>query len=433
MARFFLVVVVFVSSCGDAADRVLLVEDPRLSYLVDALKSRATGRLQVSDLFDDQRFDHAPNPTLLLEKMQRENPDPTADGVNLTVTSLNVALLKGYLFKSPLSVVEAPYVDERTPAVIDSLLDGENGVVFVQELWTNEAQTYAEEAAARLGYQVAGHVSGLGLLTGLYTFVRDDLVQNYIHVDQTDYSGFGADPIALSVSIVRGFQVVSFTHPTIGRVRLYNTHQAPFPHGWSQRLFEQRQIGEAISSEPDDALVLVGGDFNAGPYYARNRWTDATGSDVPDWFENALAYPVGLFFGGLDDLFVRGRTAETAALDVTAGDAVENGWQSAATTPFGVPGWCDLYGAAFSATDCNALYFAQYAGQEAPARLDQLLVRDPTGRVHARNSRIVFDTMRLPSGETIPVSDHGALRVDVTIAPSTVPVIDDRHMRGERQ
>jgi exonuclease III len=402
------------SGCNDVLDTPL-VSDPRLAYLAEALETGTSSRL--SDLFNNPKFIQAPDPTALLEKMQRENPPEQADAIPLSLVSLNMGLLRAHLFTTPLTVVEAPVVNERTPAVIDSVLNGTNDIIFVQELWTPEAQAYAEMAAAKRGYRVAGHVGPNDVMTGLYTFIRADLVDNdFVEVEQIDYTGDAADPFTLFVTVVRGFQVVSFMHPVLGTVRLYNTHFAPFPNGWRQRLHEQLQLGDHMSSGSSGDIIFAGGDFNAGPYYASPAWTNADGKNVPDWFENALSYPVGLFFGGLDDLFIRGRPQNAAALDVTAGLSVLNVWEEARVTPFGAQGWCEEHRTDFTATDCNSLYFKQYAGQEAPARMDHLLVRDPHRRVHAENSRIVFDQMQLPWGEVVPVSDHGAVRVDVKVS-----------------
>jgi endonuclease/exonuclease/phosphatase family metal-dependent hydrolase len=402
--------------CNDALNTPL-VSDERLAYLADALELGSQAKL--GDLFGNPKFTKAPNPAQLLEKMQKMNPPAAADSIPLSFVSLNLGLLRAHLFSTAITVVEAPDVDERTPAVLDSVLNGENDVVFVQELWTREAQAYAERAAAARGYRVAGHVEPNDVLTGLYTFIRAELIDDfYIDSEQVDFTGEAADPFTLFVSVVRGFQVVSFTHPELGDIRLYNTHFAPFPNGWRQRLHEQLQLGEHMSMMSESGLVFAGGDFNAGPYYANETWTNADGNDVADWFANALSYPVGLFLGGLDDLFIRGRPQQLAALDVSAGLSVLNQWEDARQTPFGAWGWCEKHSHDFSATDCNSLYFQQYAGQEAPARMDHLLVRDPQSRVHATNSHIAFDQMQLATGDVVPVSDHGAIRVDVKVAPA---------------
>ena len=124
-----------------------------------------------------------------------------------------------------------------------------------------------------------------------------------------------------------------------------------------------------------------------------------------------------LHYTGAVDLALRGRAEADADLDITAGDAVPNNPAGALTSPFGTPSYCAAVPRdAFTATDCNSLYFTQYAGTEFPARLDYVFGRDPGQRLHVEESRVVFTDPVAYGGMMGPLSDHYGQLVRLRVA-----------------
>jgi hypothetical protein len=125
-----------------------------------------------------------------------------------------------------------------------------------------------------------------------------------------------------------------------------------------------------------------------------------------------------LAYGDLVDLAIMGRPTRDALADVVLGNTVVNDPATATTTPGVDPNWCaNTPHTTFTATDCNSLYFAQYAGTEFPARLDHLFARDPDERIVVTASRLDF-TGKVRFGDTeVEPSDHYAVVVELLVRP----------------
>ncbi len=393
----------------EGLDRVRLDEAAGLGYLQEALGEPG---LTVGDLFRDDppRFVKAPDPTALLLAHRASNaPAPVAgSAVPLKVLTWNVALLDAKVFWF-FDYSRSPYLEERCGKLPAVAFEGGFDVVFLQEVWRDEDVERFRAAAEAAGYRA---------LVG----PRDEYNDGLVLAVRTEV--LGTEPPELEAvpffdrdsleyfpgpGIKRGFLAVRFTHPRLGPIVAYDTHMLAWPGNWPIRMRQARQIGlHARAAGKGGALVLMGGDFNAGSYYVEDGWEDAEGERFTGWWPNAQSYPLLSYYGGLRDLFLMGRSEEEAVRDVAYGRDVVNAPAKARSVPAGAPGWCDAhYGDNFTATDCNGLYFLQYAGTERPARMDHLLVGAPEGRVYVERSAILFNERGEYGGpEPTEPSDH---------------------------
>jgi endonuclease/exonuclease/phosphatase family metal-dependent hydrolase len=72
----------------------------------------------------------------------------------------------------------------------------------------------------------------------------------------------------------------------------------------------------------------------------------------------------------------------------------------------------------FTGTDCNRLYFEQYAGTEPPARLDHVLLRDPERRVRVVGAGLTLTERHAlgAAGGAVELSDHYGVRATLRVA-----------------
>ena len=329
-----------------------------------------------------------------------------------------MALLDANIFGF-IDYAATPHLAERRASMPGIALTAGHDVIAVQELWLDEDVSLWRTAAAEHGYLMFVGERG-GFNTGLATFVREEIVQggsmrtfaekSFAHVDASEFfPGPG---------IKRGYQHTGFVHRDIGPVRIFNAHLWPYPANWKGRMWQVRELGIATRTESAaDEVILVAGDMNAGPYYKSATWRTPDGGEETSWFHNTISYPLLLVYGELVDLAVMGRPATDAASDVTLGNTVVNDPEQATSIPGAEDGWCTRTPqSTFTGTDCNALYFEQYAGTEYPARLDHILAHDPDGRIVVQNSSLAFTEPRRFGGLTIEPSDHYGVAVELLLS-----------------
>ncbi len=396
-----------------AGDDVRLADSPPLAHLARAIEGGDA--LRARDLFGPGlELVAAPDPTPWLKATCAGNPAPAADAVPLRVLCWNIALLDvwilGRLYR------QSPFVDERREPVFRALLDSDADIVLVQELWHARDQQRLAELAPSHGYLLAcpprPHVDGLAILVKQQLAVGPLEVTwgAFEHQDRLE-----ALVLPGKEQFLRSWLCARFDHPALGRLAVFDSHMAPYPPGWMPRLVQSRSLGLRVAREPDDSLVLVGGDFNAGPFYGRQTWLVPGGGITHGWWHNAMSLPLLQHHGGLTDLAVRGRPAADADLEVRLSRALPNIPEQVDPPPFACT---EQHRRAFTATDCNRLYRMQYAGTEQPARLDHLLARDPDGRVHvaAARHRFVEPVLEL-GGAPAELSDHYGVEVELRVAP----------------
>ncbi len=397
-----------------ALDRVPLAGNPLFAHYQSTLPGVAT----VADLFRDaHNFTGRPTPRELLRGMQSANPPAAPGAVPVSVLSFNVAMLDVTLF-GLVPYARTPSLDERRAVSAQLVFSQGYDLIGLQEVWSPADLARFRSVGDAMGYTVYAS-SRDGYTDGLAIAVRRAFAPPSGEVMAEQYAAIDANEYFPAPGFSRGFLAVRVRHPTLGPVVAYVSHTAAFPSAWPLRLRHARELGLHVRDHvrPEEILFVMG-DFNAAPYYRADTWALPGGAVEPGWYANTLSYPALMHYTGAVDLAVRGRSAGDADLDITAGDQVPNAPAMAASLPFGTPGYCA--GApreAFSATDCNPLYFAQYAATEFPARIDFVFGRDPGARLHVSESRLAFTEPVAYGNATGPLSDHYGQLVRLLVAP----------------
>lgn len=415
---------VITSACVDPfgwgtqeADTQLLSEVPRFQHLAEALETN----LSLEDIWhggDSLPFDRAPDPTAWLQEVARSQQERSSQGgVPLRLLTFNVALLDAKVLGF-IDYARTPFLAERRADLPDLVLERGFDVVFLQEVWLEEDVSRFESAAEQHGYR-SFKTARTDYNDGLLLMVRRSAIasiDDVTHGGEAYFAQNGSEHFP-GPGIKRGYQWARFEHPSLGVVVAFNTHMQAFVDNWKNRISQSRELGIAIRGQTvEGELAFVAGDLNAAPYYRTDQWEMPDGNMVTSWWENTISYPVLLEYGNLVDLAVSGRSEDEAASDVTWGDTVVNDPSRATDVPGASDDFCDgTPHTTFSATDCNSLYFAQYAGTEPAARLDHIHAHDPMGRIKVRSTRLEFtEKLRFGDIDSEP-SDHYGVSVDVEI------------------
>jgi hypothetical protein len=411
---------------GDETDGFLLGGAAESAHLAAAVEGGDTltfgGLLERGD---GLVFTAAPDPSALLTATNVLDDDrPRAGRVPLSLLTYNVGLLDVNIF-GVVPYAETPHLERRRSVLPGLIFDRGVDVVVLQEVWLPGDVEEFRRTAEGFGYRVFVQERD-GHNDGLMSFVRQDILLPGADVE-FDFAAFGAQngtEYFPGPGIQRGWVSFRFVHRELGGIRVFNSHMQAYPESWSNRAKQARELGIAmrtsVAAEADTAndLVFAGGDFNAGPYYKEAVWRTPVDGDQTAWFHNTISYPVLLAYGGLVDLAVMGRPAVDALADVVLGNTVVNDPAAALATPGAEAGWCERTPhTTFTASDCNSLYFQQYAGTEYPARLDHWMARDPAGRIVVDRSALTF-TEKLRFGDTeVEPSDHYGVLVELLVAP----------------
>lgn len=413
--------VLALAGCGGAApalgdhplDGTVLAESPLLAHLAAGLTDGAG--VTAGDLLDDDKlvFGEAPDPSDLFMAQTDAHtalPALSAEATSLRVLTWNTGLLdRTYLFGSRVAV---PSVAERLEVLPERVLADGWDILLLQEVWEWEHVLRFAEAAEAAGYRWYAGTEDLHHEHGLIILVRADLVggdEEQVEVQFDDQRKIENWP---GPDIKRGYLEWAFTAQPSGiPVRLFDTHPQAFVEHWQIRSLQARQVGLAVDAAPDDELVLLGADLNAGPYYPADTFGQVDGEPVTGWWKNTITWPLLQHYGGLTDL----PGALDVAQDVAAMGQVPDWSEAWFETP--LAGACDdVPPGVFTATDCNSIYFDNYAGQEYPARLDHLFWRDDAQRLRVLSAEHVYVTPEeVPGAGTIELSDHYGVGVTIAI------------------
>lgn len=409
---------------GDDAHDELLLSKTAGAYLVDALEGGDVTLQTLLEQGDATVFQAAPTPSPLLEATAQLDDERTRAGkVPVSVLSYNVALLDAELLGF-IDYKATPDLEERRRVLPELIFDDDGpDVVCLQEVWREEdVDTFLTKGRA-LGYR--GFTQDRREYNdGVMIFLKDEAIAGGTvpalasHAAYTSQDGLEYFP---GPGIKRGYLEVEAVHAEAGPLRVFCTHMQAFPETWHGRMRQARELGIAARThaDPDAAaeLVIVAGDLNAGPYYKDETWEIPEGEPQTEWFHNALSYPLLLAYGGLVDAAIMGRPLDLATSDVTLGDTVVNDAKKSTEVPGVDPDWCaQTPVVTFTATDCNSLYFQQYAGTEYPARLDHVHVRDRPDLVVTR-SELVFTKKMDFAGVQVEPSDHYGVLVELLVDP----------------
>jgi endonuclease/exonuclease/phosphatase family metal-dependent hydrolase len=402
------------SDLGDhPLDGTRLVDAPALVHLASALDDGEG--LTVEELFREHpAYARAPDPSALLAAMAADHaalpPLPADEAVPLRVLSFNTGLLDRWY---PFAVLQVPHVDERRARLPADLLGAGWDVLLLQEVWdTRDVDALAAEAARR-GYLVhAGSSAAAHEEHGLLMLVREAIVDP-AGPDERDEETFELQRDVEEFpgpGIERGLLTWRLRHaPTGIALTLLDTHTTAFPELSWVREAQARQLGLRVQQAPEDDVVVLGGDVNAGPYYPHDRFGEVDGEPVVGWWRNAQAYPLLLHYGALWDA----HAAAGQANDVALMDRLPPFGPAYLAEPYGDASLCEVLVGVFTGTDCNSLYFEQYAGTEYPARLDHVMVRDGLARVRVQDSAVVY-TEPL-EGTSFERSDHYGVGVTLLL------------------
>ncbi len=377
------------------------------------------GATTAGDLVRGEAFSWAnpPDPDAFFQtRYERHVALPALTGTprELRVLTYNVGLLSRRY--AVFSKVEVPEIDARRAIVGDTVFAAGYDVVFFQEAWEKDDLAAIIASGEAAGYSVwGGDGNKFHKETGTIIAVKSELIGGEETREQGQYEAQWGLENFPGPNLKRGWLERSFPLADTGiTVHLYDTHPTAFADEWQVRNLQARELGLKVAAEPAEDLVLVGGDLNAGWYYAGDTWTDAEGTVIPDWFANATMLPILLHYGGLDDA----KNAASPNEDVLLGNTVprDNG-ATMLEEPFGDATFCtNTEPTTFTATDCNSLYFRNYAGTEFPARLDQILYRDGTGRVRFVDQALAFvEPMDFGDAGTFELSDHYGVEVTLQI------------------
>jgi endonuclease/exonuclease/phosphatase family metal-dependent hydrolase len=399
----------------DPQDKVAL-KDTALAHIGDALGDGNT-TLEALFALDDIPFTAAPDPTALLTRMNTlDDARPTTDKATVSVLSYNVGLLDVEIFGF-IDYARTPTLDERR-AELPALVFGLGvDVLALQEVWEEQDVSTFQEQGTAAGY-LAFVEDRSDYNSGTMMFVRKDLVKS------GTTPAFAAVPYSAQVSSEnfpgegwkRGYISVRFEHKDVGVVHVFDTHMAAFSDAWKLRMRQSRELGIAVrDTTAATDLVVVTGDLNAGPYYASDEWKAPEEEVSTGWFDNAISYAILLQYGGLVDAAIMGRPAGDAIADVTLGKTVQNDPAKGITVAGVDANWCqNTPQITFTGTDCNSLYFQQYAATEFPARLDHVHLRDRSD-VFVSSSAVVLTEQLALGGITIEPSDHYGVQVEFKV------------------
>lgn len=377
-----------------------LVDSPALAHLAAALDG-AEG-ITVEELYRQRpAYARAPDPSVLLAEMRNTHRalPPQGPAERLRVLTYNAGLLDRWY---PFTTIQVPFVDDRRRRMPGVLLADGWDVLLLQEVWDRRDVEAFEAEARERGYRSYAGSELAHEEHGLLVLVREELIdpdgpderREHIYELQRDIEDFPGPGVA------RGYLSWRFRHAATGVVlNLLDTHTTAFPDLASIRDAQARRFGLAAREVPDDEVVLLGGDVNAGPYYPHDVFGEVDGEPVLDWWRNAQAYALLLHYGGLYDV----HAAAGEAADVELMDQLPPFGPEYRAEPLGDRALCDELSGVFTGTDCNSLYFRQYAGTEYPARLDHLMVRDPSGLVRVDGSELVYEGV---TSEGYELSDH---------------------------
>lgn len=400
-------------------DAAKLADVPELKHLgaVYAGGAEAT----VADLYRNTSFTAAPDPSELLRADQASNAANVNEGTALRLLDYNIALLDVHVFGF-IPYNHTPYLDERRGELPALILGAGYDIIGLEEVWQPQDLAAFEAEAAKDGY-LSFHGPRDQYDDGVLVLIKKELVAPGTTPVATSQAYEAQDPKEYSPGpkMKRGYVEVSFEHPTLGRILVFGTHMLAFPDKWAHRMSEARQLGHRVSGQMgDDALAFVMGDMNAGPYYPTDTWTPPKGDVETGWWANAASYPLLRYYGGLSDLYLRGRPAEEATADVDLGKKLVELGKGKPNDQVVVSEVCPdlLFPDRYTVSDCDVLYGMQYKDTEYPARMDLVLAADPRNRVYVTGSKTAFTERKSFNGSPeMEPSDHLGVSVDVRIAP----------------
>ena len=393
------------------ADRMSLVDSSALAHISH---SAPVLDHEVRSLFDRDEDDLTtpPDPTGRMESIAAAHaalPELGSAG-DLAVMTYNLGLLDFRVFGY---AVQSPALDARRGAAPAMLFELGHDVLLLQEVWRwRDVDVLAQEAHAH-GYVIWPGTPDRHEEHGLVIAVRAERIGGGTVLDEGRFAAQQKVERWPGPGVPRGWLSFGFhLAGTDQHITFYNTHATAHMRHWRIREQQARELGAVARAQ--DGLVVLGGDLNSPPFYGEDVWMTGMGRALGGGWNNAVAWGVWQHYGGVTDIVAMVAGAE----DVKLQKRVPQDWTRFLYDPYGSQSWCaHMEGSLFTATDCNTLYFEQYAGEEPPARLDHLMLRDPGGHVRVEGVKVVLhERHALGNGDTVEPSDHYGLVAHMRVA-----------------
>jgi len=419
------------------ADTAVLQGTPGLAYLALALpEGDRAGATVESVLKMEVAFESAPTPTPLFEAMAAEHqarPAVGSDAAPLKVLTFNCGLLSRSHLGGHVSVPDYLTRRQHTARVLFARGDD---VLLLTEVFETVDVAMLQDEGGRAGYTFyAGDGAEERNAHGMVIALRNTCVD--LSQPQTTTQSWFEHQYAAEYSpgpgLKRGFLAWEFCHKATGRpMCAVCAHTTAFSQFCVIRSLQSRQVGLFVRALASDVVALVGGDFNAAPYYPSDSWSTAKVKKVNDnepfspgnvesvtlkassnFFENACMYPLLLHYGGLVDTAscVAPATDVDAMREVFDGVGVTNAWR----TPYGrcvEEAKAKLGELCITATDMNALHFKNYGSHcYFGGRYDYVLLRDQRGVCRVQSAGVTLKEAK---------SDYGTVLIDGQEAPVTL-------------
>lgn len=394
------------------ADKTLLTDSTSLLHVSHA--STALGE-DVESLLSRPReaVTRPPDPSGRMEAQRAAHlalPD-LASSVELSVLTYNLGLMDFQVLGYP---VQSPALEARRAATPGQVFALGHDVLLLQEVWRWQDVDALARMAHANGYVIWPGTPERHEEHGLVIAVRAERIGGDTELDEGRFNAQQKVERWPGPGVRRGWLSFGFGLAGTGQeVTFFNTHATAHMRHWRVREQQARQLGAVAGAQ--EGLVFLGGDLNSAPYYPQDVWTTGMGNEEGDGWNNAVAWGLWQHYSGAVDVVALVAGAE----DVRLQRHVPGDWTRFLYDPYGDPSWCDaMLGGLLTGTDCNALYFEQYAGEEPPARLDHLLMKDPAGQVRVDGVSVVLHDRTVPtdSGPVEP-SDHYGLVAHLRIAP----------------
>lgn len=384
-----------------------MADAPALAHLAAAIDGG--DGMKLVDLLADPEpsFARAPDPSDLLAAQASEHQalPPIADGVDLKILTANVGLLDRWY---PFTTVGVPEIDHRREYFADILLADGWDVLCLEEVWEDADVDRVRAAAESRGYRVYAGTSAHHQEHGLVIAIRESILDPgapEVQIERQFENEYDAETFP-GPGVRRGYLSWSFGHAASGaKLRVIATHVVAYNQHWRTRTFEARELGLFAATSPSDELVILGGDFNAGPYYPTDVFGEVDGEPVGEWFRNAIMYPVLLHYGEMIDvLAAAGRATDVAAMDAQVDLYDAAAW---AREAYGDAAACpERVGEVLTWDWCNDLAFASGGETEWGARLDFIFLRDLKKIARVRDASVVYVDPIQMGDRALYLSDH---------------------------
>ena len=393
------------------ADRMPLVESSSLAHI-----GQVTPVLddEVHSLFQrgEDDLSSAPNPTARMESIKATHaalPELNST-VDLAVMTYNLGLLD---FRVLGYAVQSPALEARRSTTPSKVFELGHDVLLLQEVWRwQDVDVLAREAHAH-GYVIWPGTPERHEEHGLVIAVRAERIGGGTVLDEGRYAAQQKVERWPGPDVRRGWLSFGFQLAGTDRhITFYDTHATAHMRHWRTREQQARELGAVVRTQ--EGVVVLGGDLNSPPYYGQDIWMTGMGDALGGGWNNAVAWGLWQHYADVIDMVAMVAGAE----DVKLQDRVPQDWTRFLYAPYGSELWCErMRGSLFTATDCNALYFEQYAGEEPPARLDHLMLRDPGGHVRVEGVKVVLHTRQvMDEGAAVEPSDHYGLVAHMRVA-----------------